>query len=185
MSLGGMIGQFMAVRHPDRVRSLTSMSSSPSLRWWVCRPRVRTLFKLVALSRRVGTTREDSGDYYVNLFRITGSTGYPLDEQSVREFGRRCYDEGVDGAAFSRALAAIRSAGDRRAELATVRAPTLVLHGEADPMQSVRAGKATADAIPHARMVSYPGMGHDFPRELWPAIIDEVCAVTALADANG
>nr|WP_276140163.1 alpha/beta hydrolase [Sciscionella marina] len=71
---------------------------------------------------------------------------------------------------------AVLAAGDRRRELNSVRCPALIIHGEADPMCSVRAGRATAEAIPGARFVSYPGMGHDLPRALWPVLVDEIIA---------
>jgi pimeloyl-ACP methyl ester carboxylesterase len=172
-SLGGMIGQVMAVQHAARVRSLTSMSSAPCHLWRVSRPRIRTLIKLVALSkRRTG----DAGQFFVDLFRIVGSPGYPIDEHWLRHVGTLVGD--LDPALGQRHLAAIRASGDRRAELSRVRVPTLVVHGEADPMQSLRAGRAIAAAIPGARLVTYPGMGHDLPRDLWLTIIDEIRNLT-------
>jgi pimeloyl-ACP methyl ester carboxylesterase len=168
-SLGGMIGQVMAVHHADRVRSLTSLSSAPCYSWRVSRPRIRALFKIAALTKRgIG----DPGEFLVELFRIVGSPGYPHDEQWLRHVGTLTGHP--DPGAGQRQLAAARASGDRRAELARVRVPTLVVHGEADPLQSVRAGHATAAAIPGARLVTYPGMGHDLPRDLWPAIVREI-----------
>jgi len=114
-----------------------------------------------------------------------GSPGYPLEEEWLREIGRRSHDDGHDPAGGQRQLRAVRAAGDRRAELSAVRVPTLVVHGEADPMQSVRAAKATADAIPGARLVTYPGMGHDLPRTLWPTIINEIHTTATAADRSG
>src|SRR5690349_21712803 len=83
---------------------------------------------------------ETAGQNLVNLFRIVGSPGYPLDENWLRDVGRQQYDFGIDPAAGRRHMAAIRASGDRRAELSWVRVATLVIHGEADPLQSVRAG---------------------------------------------
>jgi pimeloyl-ACP methyl ester carboxylesterase len=75
--------------------------------------------------------------------------------------------------------AAILAAGDRRHDLARLGVPTLVLHGEGDPLIGIEGGRALAAAIPGAKLVTVPGMGHDLPRPLWPTIINEV---RALAD---
>jgi pimeloyl-ACP methyl ester carboxylesterase len=111
------------------------------------------------------------------VFRIVGSTGYPHDVEWMRRIGRQAHEHRTDFAAARRQAAAARAGGDRSAELSRVRAPTLVITGEADPVQPVRAGRATADAIPGARFVTYPGMGHDIPRELWASITDEISAI--------
>lgn len=171
-SLGGMIGQVMAVHHADRVRTLTSMSSAPCHLYRISRSRLRTVLKVLIMSART----HDPGDKLVELFRLIGSPVHPVEEERLREIAKLSTP---DQAADRRQLAAITASGDRRAELARVTAPTLVVHGEDDPLQSVRAGRATADAIPNARLVTYPGMGHDLPRPLWPDVIAEI---TALAD---
>lgn len=179
ISQGGMIAQAVAVRHPDRVRTLTSISSSPAPR--IGQPGPGTLLKIIKVAnpKRV-RSREDLADYVVDLHQVTGSPGYPADEAALRELGRRSHDRGgLDPAAVQRQTAALVASGDRRAELARVRVPTLVLHGEDDPMILVKAGKATAEAIPGARLVTYPGMGHDLPRALWATIIDEIVALAS------
>jgi pimeloyl-ACP methyl ester carboxylesterase len=114
----------------------------------------------------------------VRVFRIVGSTDYPHDEDWIRDLGRQIHEHRTDFAAFRRQAAAVFASGDRRAELSRIHVPTLVITGEADPLQTVRAGQATADAILRARFVTYPGMGHDLPRQLWPSIIDEIHAIT-------
>lgn len=177
VSMGGMIAQVLAVHHPDRVLSLTSISSAPdaSMRWsWRM---LKVVVGFMALSLRQPATPQAAGDQLVKQLRIIGSPGYPPDEEWIRSVGRRNFEHRTDAAAARRQAAATRASGDRRAELAHIRVPTLVVTGEADPVQPVRAGRATADAIPGARFVSYPGMGHDLPRELWPAITDEMRAI--------
>ena len=179
VSEGGMIAQTLAARHPGRVRTLTSISSAPAPR--VGQPRPLTLMKIVRVAnpKRVKTA-EDLARYMVDLQEVTGSPGYPADEDAVRDLGRRCYARGgLDVAAVQRQTAALAASGDRRAELARLDVPTLVLHGEDDRMIRPVAGAATAAAIPGARLVTYPGMGHDLPGELWTAIAGEI---TALAD---
>jgi pimeloyl-ACP methyl ester carboxylesterase len=174
MSQGGMIAQAIAVRHPGRVRTLTSISSAPAPR--IGQPGPRTLLKIIKTAdpRRV-TTREDAAQYVVDVERAVGSPAYAFDEASLRELGRQCFDRaGFDMAAVQRQTAAIAASGDRRAALAHLRVPTLVVHGEADPLIRPRAAVATAGAIPGAKLITYPGMGHDLPRELWPAIVKEI-----------
>ncbi|QFU94719.1 alpha/beta fold hydrolase [Amycolatopsis sp. YIM 10] len=172
ISLGGMIGQVMAARHPDRVLSLTSMCSAPDAS--VRRTKLGFLLRYFALNWRKPAGPDAAGERLVKLHRLLGSTGHPRDEEWLRRIGREGHAHRTDAAAGRRQAAAARASGDRRAELATITAPTLVLSGEADPVQPPRAGRATADAIPGARFVSHPGMGHDLPPALWPAIIDDI-----------
>ena len=179
ISEGGTIAQAVATQHPDRVRGLISISSTPTPSPWVVRPRILPNLRALRAARRHCADREAAGQRWVDMIRPVSSPGYEFDEPHWREAGRVCFDRGLDPAGDLRVVAALFAAGDRRAELAGVRAPTLVIHGEADPMCSVRAGRATAEAIPGARFVSYPGMGHDLPRELWPAIIDEIATLAA------
>lgn len=171
-SLGGMIAQALTIRHPDRVRTLTSVMSTPSPR--IGRPR---LGALAALGGPDAGSRDEAGERMVRVFKVIGSPGYPHDEDWLRDVGRRAYDRGHDPAGSRRQLAAIRASGDRRAGLAEVRVPTLVLHGDADPLVRLAGGRATAAAVPGARLVVYPGMGHDLPRPLWPAMLDEIGTV--------
>lgn len=102
----------------------------------------------------------------------------PVDERWLRDVTARGYDTS-DGASDDatggmRQLAACKASGDRTAELSRVHVPTLVVHGEKDPMQSVRAGRATAAAIPGARLRILPDVGHYVPLRLWPRILDEL-----------
>lgn len=171
-SMGGMIAQTVAIRYPDRVRSLTSVMSSPSPR--VGRP---TMGAAAALAARPARTAEEAAERVVATFRVIGSPGYPLDEQWLRSYGRRAFARARDATGARRQLAAINASASRVPGLRGVRAPTLVVHGEADPLVRPAAGRATAAAVPGARLVTYPGMGHNLPRELWPSIIGEVATL--------
>lgn len=188
ISQGGMIAQTLAVRHPDRVRSLTSISSAPGAR--VGQPSLRTLAKIVKVAnpKRVKTA-EDLERYEIDLQQFTGSPAYPADEAELRERARLSHERGgLDLARVQRQTAAIAAAGDRRAELASVRAPTLVVHGEADRMIRPEGGAATAEAIAGARLVTHPGMGHELPAELRPTIAGEIATLAGLttsAPENG
>lgn len=181
-SFGGLIAQKAAVRHPDRVRSLTSMSSSASTSFRLNRPKLGVIIKMFKIMRRDAADRDAEGEKWVALQRLVGSPAYPVDEEHWREAARLAYDRGINPAAGPRQIAATLASGDRRRELSAVRVPALVIHGEADPLYSMRAARATAEAIPGARFVSYPGVGHDLPREIWPSVIDEISALALRAD---
>jgi pimeloyl-ACP methyl ester carboxylesterase len=173
-SLGGMVAQALAIRHPDRVRTLTSIMSTPS-------SRIATMPKLAvmrALGEAAGTpvtNEEQAADQAVALKRVMGSPTYPVDEELVRDIARRSYhrDPGSEEDDL-RQRAAVIASGSRRKQLRTLRTPTLVIHGTDDPVIRPKGGRATARAIPGARLVTYPGMGHDLPQALWPAMIDEI-----------
>ncbi|MDN5933547.1 MAG: alpha/beta fold hydrolase [Pseudonocardia sp.] len=171
-SMGGMVAQQLAIAHPRRVRSLTSVMSTPSPR--VGRP---TLGAAGALAARAARTADEAAERIVNTFRVIGSPGYPLDEDWLRTYGRLAFARGQDPGGARRQMAAINASPSRVSGLRGVRAPTLVVHGEADPLVRPSGGRATAAAVPGARLVTFPGMGHNLPRELWPEITREVAAL--------
>jgi pimeloyl-ACP methyl ester carboxylesterase len=178
-SMGGMIAQVLAIRHPSRVRTLTSIMSTPSSRI-ATMPAIKTMR---ALARAAGTRITDpdqAGQEAVAFKKVTGSPGYPLDENMVHDIGRRSFERHPGAEEDDeRQRAAVIASGDRRKALAGLRIPALVIHGDQDPVIRPRGGRATADAIPGARLVTYRGMGHDLPRQLWPSILDEICALAA------
>ena len=183
-SMGGMIAQVLAIRHPSRVRTLTSIMSTPSARI----ASMPTMAAMRALARAAGTPVTDPAQAAaeaVTLKRAIGSPGYPLDEPAVRDLGRRSFQRhpGTRESGM-RQRAAVIASGDRRKELAALRVPALIIHGEQDPVIRPKGGPATAAAIPGARLVIYPGMGHDLPRALWPAILGEISALAARAGAG-
>jgi pimeloyl-ACP methyl ester carboxylesterase len=186
-SLGGVIAQTLAVEHPDRVLSLTSVMSTPSPR--IGRMRKRTIVALVRRARRPAreqgrpTTPEAMADFVVAMQEVTGSPGYPADREDHLALLRVAMardDQGLTGAGAKRQEAAFRASRDLRPELAGVRVPALVVHGDADVMIRPEGGRATAAAIPGARLVVHPGMGHELPRALWPALADDIRAVADL-----
>jgi pimeloyl-ACP methyl ester carboxylesterase len=183
-SLGGMIAQTMAICHPSRTRTLTSIMSTPSARIGTM-PKISTMRRLLQIAGTPVNGPEDAAEASLALKRLTGTARYPIDEELIRDIGRRSYerDPGSEAADF-RQRAAVSASGSRRKALAAVRIPTLILHGAQDPIINVKAGRATAAAIPDARLVIYPQMGHDLPRELWPSILDEIAALAAQAPAR-
>jgi pimeloyl-ACP methyl ester carboxylesterase len=182
-SLGGMIAQLLAVEHPDRVLSLTSIMSKPARR--IGRMRTRTVLSLIRRARRLSkergrpTTPEAMADFMVAMQEVTGSPGYPADRPDHLAMLRVAMardDQGLTGPGAKRQQAAERAARDLRPELAGLRVPTLVLHGDSDVVIRPVGGRATAAAVPGARLVEYPGMGHELPRPLWPDFAAEIRA---------
>jgi pimeloyl-ACP methyl ester carboxylesterase len=164
VSMGGMVGQTMAITRPERVLSLTSiMSTTGERRAGMPKLRVWSL-----LMRRAPHDREAFQDYFVRMFRIIGSPGFRQDEARVRELAAATFDRAHHPAGTARQLAAILASGDRTQSLQQLQVPTTVIHGTDDPLIPFRGGVATARAIPGAELVAIPGMGHDMPREVWP-----------------
>ena len=166
-SMGGMIAQTLALRHPEKVRSLCSIMSTTGDRS-VGQPRPEAMGALLAPPPQ---SRDEAMERAVTVNRVIGSPSYPADEAAVKERARRAWDRDHDPEGAARQLLAIMAQADRTRALGDLRAPTLVVHGEADPLVDVTGGRATAAAIPEARLVVIPGMGHDLPVELWPEIV--------------
>jgi len=169
-SMGGFIVQETAIRHPERLRSVTSIMSSTGDRS-VGYPRPEALGVLM---RPPPADRAEVADRAVSLWRTIGSPGFPFDEERVRARALAAWDRGVDPAGVARQMAAILTQRDRTADLGRVRIPAAVIHGGADPLIHVSGGEATARAIPDARLTIVPGMGHDFAEGAWPAIIEAI-----------
>ena len=178
-SMGGMIGQQLALRHPDRLKSLTlMMTSSGSRRLPQPAMRVRTAM----LSRPEDPKDFDSVvAHYVSIYKLIGSPGYPAgDEWLTRRLSmsvRRSYRP----RGTVRQLTAIAADGDRSSVLHRIKAPTQVLHGLADPLVPVEAGRQLASLIPAAKLDLIDGMGHDLPIALWPRFADGISAAASRA----
>jgi pimeloyl-ACP methyl ester carboxylesterase len=177
-SMGGMIAQTLAARHPARTRSLVSMMSSTGGRW-VGRP---ALSSYTIFLRKVPREREAFIGHAERLFAKIGSRGIPQDTEGERKIAAQSFDRELDRTGAGRQLAAIIASGDRTAELELITAPTLVIHGSVDPLVSPSGGRATARAIPGAELMTIEGMGHDLPRVLWPRLIDAFADHAAAAE---
>src|SRR5438094_7721946 len=172
-----MIAQAMAIAHPTRVLSLTSIMSSTGDRSLPpARPEAAAVLLLPVVAGRTANVERA-----VHVFCTIGSPGFPFDEARVRELAARSYDRCFHPAGVARQLVAILASGSRRKGLAAVRVPTLVIHGRDDPLVPVEAGLDTAEAVPGAELLVVDGMGHDLPRAVWPSIVDRISALTARA----
>jgi pimeloyl-ACP methyl ester carboxylesterase len=177
-SMGGMIAQELALRHPERLHTLTSIMSTPSPTAGAPTPAA-----MAALMTAPPATPEEAGERAVAVYRVIGSPGYPLDEEALAARAAESFRRANDPAGVTRQLAAIHASGERTERLAALAVPTLVIHGEDDPLVQLDGGIATAKAVPGARLVTYTGMGHDLPSALWPELVDEI--VTHARSAGG
>tara|TARA_B100000575_G_scaffold291546_1_gene297747 strand:- start:622 stop:1494 length:873 start_codon:yes stop_codon:yes gene_type:complete len=158
-SMGGMIAQQMAILHPDRVRSLTSiMSHTGERRHFLSDPRA-----LLALMGTTPANAEEAGERVVGLMKVIGSPEDRRPDDHYRWLGATAYERGSNPEGFKRQLAAIVVSGSRDAQLKHLTVPTAVIHGTVDPLVSPRGGRHTAAVIPGAELVLIDGMGHDLP----------------------
>jgi pimeloyl-ACP methyl ester carboxylesterase len=169
-SMGGMIAQEMAIRAPRRVLSLASIMSTTGDRF-VGTPKLRVWSVLM---RRAPNDRDAYVAYFARVFRMIGSPAYRPDEERVRLLAGASYDRCHNPAGTARQLGAILASGSRTAALRELEVPAVVIHGQSDPLVPLRAGIATAKAIPNAELIKIPGMGHDMPKELWPKFVEAI-----------
>ena len=169
-SMGGMIAQQLAVRHPSRVRSLCSIMSTTG-----DRAVGRATSEAVAvMSQPPATGRQEAVARGLRIQAVIGSPEYRVPEAELRGRLGDAYDRAFRPAGYARQYAAILASPDRTAALGAVDRPTLVIHGAEDPLIHPSGGEATAAAVPGAELLVLPGMGHDLPEELWPVILDAV-----------
>lgn len=180
VSMGGYIAQTIAIEHPDRVRSLTSMMSTTG-DVSVGQPPPATL--AAVFSGPPAESRQEVIDKMVRAARVVGSPGFEVDEAGVRDRAGRAYDRSYDPLGVARTAVASVASGDRTERLRSVDVPTLVIHGADDAMCDVSGGMATAAAIPGAELVIIEGMGHDLPRALWPEIASRIAALVQRVEA--
>jgi pimeloyl-ACP methyl ester carboxylesterase len=169
-SMGGMISQVMAIDHPQRVSTLTSIMSTtgdPSLP--PPTPEAAAILVTPAPVDRAGSL-----DHAVRVWQVLNGPGFPLDEALVREQAGRAFDRAPGSMGVARQLVAILTSGSRRETLKSVAIPTLVIHGDGDPLVPLAAGIDTANSIPGAELLVIEGMGHELPRLAWPQIVDAI-----------
>jgi pimeloyl-ACP methyl ester carboxylesterase len=175
VSMGGMITQSLAIRHPSRVSGLVSVMSTTGDRS-VGQASPDTI---ALVMQRAPTERAANVEHGVRVWQKLRSPGFAHDEVQMRErigraFDRAFYPEGV-----ARQAGAIVGQQDRTRALGSLRVPAIVVHGADDTLIHASGGEATARAIPGAKLVVVPGMGHDLPEGAWPVLIDAVVGVAA------
>jgi pimeloyl-ACP methyl ester carboxylesterase len=181
VSMGGMIAQQAAIDYPGRLLSLCSISSTTG----DTSVGQATPEALSALARPRATSREQAVQGGAAASRVFSSPGFPVsDEELLRRAGTK-YDRSYRPQGRLRQIAAVAASPDRTKALHEVTVPTMVVHGEADPLVNVSGGHATAAAIPGAELLVIPGMGHDLPRGAWPQIIEAVVRNTGNAALTG
>lgn len=172
-SMGGMIAQLMAIHHPQRLITMTSIMSTTG-NGKLPQAEKHAMEALIAPLK--GTDEETLVAHGLNIAKNIGSPGYPFDPADQRERVLKNMRRSVYPAGLPRQLAAIIDDGCRRSRLASVTVPTLVMHGEADPLVKLEAGEDTAAHISGSRLVTIPGWGHDLPIALIPRIASEIAA---------
>jgi len=169
-SMGGMIVQIIAFRHPSRVKSLTSIMSTtgnPNL------PQPKPEAMQVLL-KPAPTEREACIEESVKRRRILHGSGFPYHEDKIRELTAALYDRSFYPQGMARQLVAVLAAENRVPKLGSITVPTLVIHGGDDPLVSLEGGKETAESILGAEFIIIDGMGHSLPPEAWPQIVDAI-----------
>jgi pimeloyl-ACP methyl ester carboxylesterase len=169
-SMGGMIAQLMAIHNPERVRTLTSIMSTTGERGFPA-PRPEVWAALIAPPPLTVEGYIEANVKMAQLLRGYSDEGEAAD---ARSRATRAAKRGLNPAGGVRQTAAILASGGRKDRLAKVSAPTLVIHGPDDPLVPVEAGRATAQAIPGAKLREFAPMGHTLPRALWPALTDAI-----------
>ncbi len=169
-SMGGMIAQTIAIRFPPRVLSLVSIMSNTG-NVWTGQPALTMYGVLLKPAPR---EREAYVQRAVDVFSRIGGKGFAPDVEDLRDIAGRSYERGVNPAGSLRQLHAIVADRDRTPQLRRLRVPTTVIHGGDDRLVRPSGGRATAKAVPDARLVMIDGMGHGLPRGAWPQIVDAI-----------
>jgi pimeloyl-ACP methyl ester carboxylesterase len=169
-SLGGMVAQQTVIDHPDRVRSLASIMSTTGDH----SVGQATAEARAVLGRPPAASREEAIAGTVRSSRIIGSTGFPVTDQELLDRATAKYDRSYRPVGTLRQLAAAYASPDRTESLRAVTVPTVVIHGEVDPLIDVSGGRATAAAVPEAELLVVAGMGHDLPVGARPQIVEAI-----------
>lgn len=179
-SMGGMIAQMIAIDHPTRVATLTTlMSSHNASPRYLRRPSV-----VRAVLSPMPEEREDAVLHLSTIFKLLAGSHWDFDWDEARKSAACCIDRGFNQAGFLRQLAAMHASGDRSQQLSKINAPALVIHGTKDPLLRLAAGRALAKRIPGARFRAFEGMGHSIPKQLLPRLAAEIESIAALSATN-
>jgi pimeloyl-ACP methyl ester carboxylesterase len=181
VSMGGMIAQTMAIEHPDRVLSLTSIMSSTGRRTQGFQHPIL----LPAMLRRQVNNKEEYVAGTLKFSKVIGSPGYPEADEVVRARAEETWSRGVNFGDTMRHMIAVVTQRDRTEGLRRLAVPATVVHGRKDKMVHISGGKATAAAIPDARLVLVDGMGHNLPQGLFDTFVDAITSTAARVETTG
>ncbi|MDB4327112.1 alpha/beta hydrolase [bacterium] len=170
-SMGGMIAQLMAIHHPRRVKTLTSIMSTTGYKKL---PRIDKNIRKTLMQKPVSKDYKDQMDYHIKKWQVIGSPDYPCTETDLQQYVESMLQRGITAKGTIRQMLSIMATGNREDALSKLEIPSLVIHGDRDGLVNLAGGKATAQAIPNAKLRVYPGMGHDFPVELIPNIVNDI-----------
>ena len=173
-SMGGMIAQCVALKMPEKVKTLTSIMSSTGNRS-LPKPKPSVSFKLTA---RAPKTTAGYLTHALSLWRLIHGEHYPFIEEDVTQLLQQAFQRGINQNGVTRQFGAIIASPDRTQALSNLDIPSLIVHGDMDPLVPVECGIATANAIPNAKLRLFKGMGHTMPKSLWSDIIDEISLLT-------
>lgn len=182
-SMGGMIAQTLALRHPERILSLASLSSATG------NPatglgRLGTIWKIIR-PRGPARTKEEAREEMREILLALSGPAFRGDVEALERMLDRIEDTPLDMEATKRQLLAILASGNRSEALGQIRVPTLVIHGTADPLLPFAAGEETAAVIPGARLEPVEGMGHEVPAALGRRYAELVAGNAARAEPKG
>lgn len=169
-SMGGMIAQILAMEYPERVRTLTVIMFStgdPLLP-----PPKPEVFPYLSIPFPMQA--DLFIEHFTMMWKILNGKELPVDEEHIRELASKTFDRGVSPIASSRQLAAVIASGSRKEQLQSIKTPTLVIHGEIDPLLPVQCGIDVAESIPGSTLKIIPSMGHTLHPYLWEEIIDAI-----------
>lgn len=172
-SMGGMIAQLMAIHHPNRVRTLTSIMSTNGYKDL---PRAEKRVSEYMLKRPESSDYQDKLAFHMGKWRVIESPDYPASDEYLREYVDSMMQRGIQAKGTMRQMLAILAAKSREKALSKLDVPTLVIHGDKDALVHVDGGKQTVKSIPNAKLKIYQGMGHDFPVELIASISNDIIA---------
>ena len=170
-SMGGMIAQVLAAKYPTRTRSLVSIMSTSGRRGL---PMGKPEAVAMLSAQPEGPSREQLVAHGMKLRTVIGSPGFPADRAELRALVERNIDRRYYPAGAARQYLAVLASGDRVDLLKTVKVPTLVLHGDDDPLLPVDGGRDVAGLVPGARIETFPGWGHDIPKEMVPRLVASI-----------
>ena len=180
VSMGGMIVQTIAIEHPERVRTLTSIMSTTGNRAYG----LPTPEAAAVLVRAAAKSRDEAITSSIEAQRIIG-TQSEIDDDRARTRAETAYDRCYFPAGVARQIIGIMASGDREAGLRALDMPTLVIHGSDDPLVGVTGGERTAELVPRAELLVIDGMGHDLPPVHWPQVIEAITTLAGKVEADG